>query len=163
MSRRTRETFLHDERGRLRGWRIALLVAILVLFTVVATLVGFVASGAGSSNAFGAVIVITLVAKLVLLTFLLRIFLRHAGAGTRGIEGEDEVRRVLAAIEQQASESVTLPDAARRLQFLRDEAWRLVDETSDAHRPAAVEAAVRVDRLRAQAAARERSGPPTRP
>lgn len=59
-----------------------------------------------------------------------------------------ETRRFLAALEEALARVADLPDAPARLDALHADAWRAATEGDAAATPAAVEIALRIDRMR---------------
>lgn len=73
----------------------------------------------------------------------------------------EECREILDYLEAQAREAAGRPDAASRLAYFAREAWFVADRATDADTPAAVDTAVLIEGMAAEAGAPvDRSGAP---
>jgi hypothetical protein len=151
--------------GDLRtGLLLSLLMGVVVVLAL-GTFAALLAANLGSPGTLalwvlGAFIVIKLPLLVVCWWIITR---RRDPAGGGGWESR-ECRQILDYLETQAADAEGRPDAATRLAYFAREAWFVADRAADADKGAAVETAVRIDAMAADAAPRARRGglPPAR-
>lgn len=150
-----------DRDGNLRT---ALLIGMTVGVAVILTLGMFaslLAAGAGSPGALAAwVTAAFLFVKLPFLAVVWWVVARRRDPPGGGGWSSGETGEILGYLEQQARESVGRPDAAARLAYFAREAWFVADSADDADTPAAVDTAVLIEAMAAEAGAPvDRAGP----
>ncbi len=154
-----------DREGNLRtGLLLSLLMAVVVVLAL-GTFAALLAANLGSPETLAMwVIGATLVIKVPLLIVCWWIITRRRDpAGGGGWESR-ECRQILDYLETQAADAKGRPDAAARLSYFAREAWFVADRAADADKGAAVETAVRIEAMAAEAGVRVgRGGPPPPP
>ena len=143
-----------DRQGDLRT--VALIAAgggaavVLALGMFVALLF----AGAGNPAALaGWVTAAFFLVKLPLLGLVWWVVSRRRDAVGGGAWESRECGEILAYLETQARVAVGRPDAATRLAYFAREAWHVADTATDADTPAAVDTAVLIESMAAEAGA----------
>lgn len=143
-----------DREGNLRTLA---LIAVGVGAAVLLALGMFVAllfAGAGSPEALAAwVTAAFFLVKLPVLGLVWWVVSRRRDTPGGGGWESRECGEILAYLETQARDAVGRPDAAARLAYFAGEAWHVADTATDADTPAAVDTAVMIESLAAQAGA----------
>ncbi len=154
-----------DSRGDLRTTLLVGLLIGLVALLSIGTYGGLVAANAGSPETLAAWTVAALILiKIPLLAVAWWIIARKRDPGGGGGWTSTECREILDYLETQARESAGRPDAATRLAYFAREAWFVADSATDADTPAAVDTAVLIEAMAAEAGAPvDRSGAARRP
>ena len=91
--------------------------------------------------------------KVPLLGIVWWILTRRRDPAGGGGWASGECREILDYLETQAKDSVGRPDAATRLAYFAREAWFVADSATDADTPAAVDTAVLIEAMAAEAGA----------
>lgn len=143
------------------GLLLGLLMAVVVVLGV-GTYAALLAADAGSPGTLALWVTAALIfIKIPLLAVMWWIIGRKRDPRGGGGWASGECREILAYLETQARESVGRPDAATRLAYFAREAWFVADSASDEDTPAAVDTAVLIEAMAAEAGApvdRTRSG-----
>lgn len=143
-----------DREGNLRTHLLLGLVMASVIVLGTGMYAALLAADAGSPETLaiwvtGAFLFI----KLPLLAVAWWVISRRRDATGGGGWASKECREILEYLEAQARDSVGRPDAATRLAYYAREAWFVADSASDADTPAAVDTAVLIDAMAAEAGA----------
>ena len=143
-----------DRDGDLRmGLLLGLMMAVVAVLSV-GTYAALLAANAGSPGTLAIWATAALIfIKLPLLAVMWWIIGRKRDQRGGGGWASKECREILDYLETQARESVGRPDAATRLAYFAREAWFVADSATDADTPAAVDTAVLIDALAAEAGA----------
>lgn len=151
-----------DRDGDLRATPLIGVVMGAALILGVGTYAGLLAADAGSPGTLAIWVVSALVLiKLPLLGVMWWVIARRRDPAGGGGWSSRECRQILAYLEEQARESAGRPDAATRLAYYAREAWFVADRATDADTPAAVDTAVLIEAMAAEAGApvdRSRAG-----
>jgi hypothetical protein len=143
---------LSDRDGNLRTPLILGIALLGVVALTVGMFAALLAAGAGSPATLAVWLVgALLLIKLPLLGVLWWILSRRRDPVSGGGWSSRECGEILAYLERQAEESRGREDAAARLAYFAREAWFVADSASDADKPEAVAAAVRIEALAGRA------------
>jgi hypothetical protein len=149
---RSRGTLLVDDRGNLRTLVILGIVVFALMVLALGSFAALLAAGTGSPETLAVwVIAAFFLVKLPLLIMVWWLLGRRRDPPGGGGWSSDECAEILRYLEEQARASVDRGDAAARLRFYSREAWYVADAATDADKPAAVAAALRIDELAAGA------------
>jgi hypothetical protein len=153
-----------DRDGNLRTGLLLALTAATIVVLAIGMFASLLFAGAGSPGALAAWVTAAFIfVKLPFLAVVWWILSRWrdppGGGGWTGGETDE----ILAYLETQARESVGRPDAASRLAYFAREAWFVADTADDAHTPAAVDTAVMIEAMAAEAGAPVDRSPARRP
>lgn len=150
-----------DREGNLRTAVLIGLVIVLAFIVSLGTFIALMAANAGSPGVLGLwATAAFLFIKLPLLAVVWWILSRRRDPPGGGGWTSKECREILDYLEEQARESAGRPDAANRLAYFAREAWFVADSAADGDRPAAVDTAVLIEAMAAEAGAPvDRSGP----
>jgi hypothetical protein len=149
--------FVYGRDGTLHTTRLLSGVVAAVVLISLATFIGLTLAGAGSPAQLAIwVLAAFLLVKVPLLAVLWWILLHREPAQRSAGWSARECAEILEYLEEQAARSVDLPDAPARLAYFAREAWFVADAATEADKPAAVAAAVRIEAMAADA--RERAG-----
>lgn len=131
----------------------------------IGTYASLLAADAGSPGTLAVwVTAAFLLIKVPLLAVVWWILARRRDPAGGGGWASAECRQILDYLETQARESVGRPDAPSRLAYFAKEAWYVADAATDADTPRAVDTAVLIEALAAEAGAPiDRSRDPHRP
>ncbi|WP_217915661.1 hypothetical protein [Miltoncostaea marina] len=143
-----------DRQGDLRTPVLAgAVVGVAVLLTL-GMFIALLAAGAGSPGVLAAWVTAAFIfIKLPLLGVVWWILIRRRDAEGGGGWTSRECREILDYLEAQAREAVGRPDAAARLAYFAREAWHVADTAADTDTPAAVDTAVLIEGMAAEAGA----------
>lgn len=143
-----------DRRGDLRTTLLIGLAIGVVALLSVGTYAALLAADAGSPATLAAWTAgAFLLIKLPLLAVVWWIIARRRDPRGGGGWTSAECREILDYLETQARESAGRPDAATRLAYFAREAWFVADSATDADTPAAVNTAVLIEGMAAEAGA----------
>lgn len=143
-----------DRDGELRVMVLIGLVMAAVIVLGVGTYAALLAAGTGSPTTLAIWVTVAFVfIKVPLLAVVWWILGRRRDPAGGGGWASKECREILDYLELQARESVGRPDASTRLAYFAREAWFVADSASDADTPAAVDTAVLIDAMAAEAGA----------
>ena len=130
------------------------LVVAAVVILGIGTYAALLAADAGSPGALAVwVTAAFLFIKVPLLAVMWWVIGRKRDPRGGGGWASEECREILDYLETQARDSVGRPDAATRLAYFAREAWFVADSATDADTPAAVDTAVLIDAMAAEAGA----------
>jgi len=154
-----------DRDGELRmGLLLGLMMTVIVILGV-GTYAALLAADAGSPATLAIWVSAALIfIKIPLLAVMWWIIGRKRDPRGGGGWASKECREILDYLEAQAREAVGRPDAAARLAYFAREAWFVADSATDQDTPAAVDTAVLIDAMAAEAGApvdRSRAARPT--
>ena len=153
-----------DREGDLRTIVLIGVVMAAALVLGIGTYSALLAADAGSPGTLAIWIAAAfLLIKLPLLAIVWWIISRRRDPAGGGGWSSRECREILDYLEAQARDSAGRPDAATRLAFYAREAWFVADGATDADTPAAVDTAVLIEAMAAEAGApvdRSRAGRP---
>ena len=143
-----------DRDGELRLGLLLGLVMGAVLILGIGTYAALLAADAGSPGTLAIWVTAALIfIKVPLLAVMWWIIGRKRDPRGGGGWASKECREILDYLETQAREAVGRPDAATRLAYFAREAWFVADGATDADTPAAVDTAVLIDAMAAEAGA----------
>ena len=132
--------------GRLRGGRLLAIAALAGLVVAMGTTIALVVAGAGSPVTLTTWVVVSFLAvKVPLLALLWWILGRKQ---RDDVPKPGELEAMMTRLDGAVSAAVRSPDAADRLEILRDEAWYIADKAPDDLRTQATELALRIEALR---------------
>ena len=153
-----------DRDGDLRAIPLIGLVMAAVFILGIGTYAALLAADLGSPLTLAIwVSAAFLLIKLPLLGVMWWVISRRRDPVGGGGWSSRECRQILAYLEEQARGSAGRPDAATRLAYYAREAWFVADRATDADTPAAVDTAVLIEAMAAEAGApvdRSRAGGP---
>ncbi len=151
-----------DREGNLRTGALLGLVMAAVVILGIGTYAALLAADAGSPETLAMwVIGAFLFVKLPILAVVWWVLARRRDPPGGGGWASTECREILDYLESQARDSAGRPDAAERLSYFAREAWFVADSATDADTPAAVDTAVLIEAMAAEAGApvdRSRAG-----
>jgi hypothetical protein len=143
-----------DRDGNLRTALLLGLTVGMVALLALGMFASLLAAGAGSPATLAAwVTAAFLFLKLPFLAVVWWILVRRRDPPGGGGWSQGETGEILEYLERQARESVGRPDAATRLAYFAREAWFVADSAGDAETPAAVDTAVMIEAMAAEAGA----------
>ena len=143
-----------DRDGELRMPLLLGLVMGAVVIIGVGTYAALLAANAGSPGTLALWVIAALIfIKLPLLAVMWWIIGRKRDPRGGGGWASGECREILDYLETQARDAVGRPDAATRLAYFAREAWFVADGATDADTPAAVNTAVLIEAMAAEAGA----------
>jgi hypothetical protein len=143
-----------DRRGDLRTTLLIGLTAGVAVVLALGMFVSLLIADAGSPGALAAwVTAAFLFVKVPFLMVMWWILTRRRDAPGGGGWSSTETGEILAYLEREARASVGRPDAAARLAYFAREAWFVADRADDAETPAAVDTAVLIEAMAAEAGA----------
>jgi hypothetical protein len=143
-----------DREGDLRTAPLIGIVMAAAFIIGIGTYAGLLAADAGSPGTLVLwVVAALLLIKLPLLAVMWWVISRRRDPAGGGGWSSKECRQILAYLEEQARESAGRPDAATRLAYFAREAWFVADRATDADTPAAVDTAVLIEAMAAEAGA----------
>ncbi len=143
-----------DRDGDLRTTALIGVVMAAAFILGIGTYAGLLVADAGSPVTLAIwVIAALLLIKLPLLGVMWWVISRRRDPAGGGGWSSRECRQILAYLEEQARESAGRPDAATRLAYYAREAWFVADRATDADTPAAVDTAVLIEAMAAEAGA----------
>lgn len=143
-----------DAHGDLRARLLIGLTAGAVVILTLGMFASLLAAGAGSPGTIAVwVTAAFLFIKLPFLGVVWWILMRRRDPPGGGGWSSRETGEILAYLELQARDSVGRPDAAQRLSYFAREAWFVADSAEDADTPAAVDTAVMIEAMAAEAGA----------
>ena len=143
-----------DGDGNLRTGLLLGLMAMAVAILAVGMFASLLAAGAGSPGALAIWVTAAFVfVKVPLLAVVWWILVRRRDPPGGGGWSSGETDEILAYLEEQARASVGRHDAAERLAYFAREAWYVADSAADAQTPAAVDTAVLIEAMAAEAGA----------
>ncbi|MCB0882494.1 MAG: hypothetical protein KDC33_09820 [Thermoleophilia bacterium] len=151
------KTMLFDERNRPRRGRMIVVTAFLVGLAVAgAALAGLAATMSGHPDLQAAWVMTTVILlKLPIIAFAWWFIVQNKEwPGKPVVWDEGETREILAYIKGEAQRATDQPDAARRLEYLRKEAWHVADRSGGTLKSEAIDVAIQIDRMLASAGRR---------
>ncbi len=143
-----------DRDGNLRTGLLLSLTAAAIVVLALGMFGALLAAGAGSPETLAVwVTAAFLFVKVPFLMVVWWILSRRRDPPGGGGWSSGETGEILAYLEEQARASVGRPDAASRLGYFAREAWFVADRADDADTPAAVDTAVMIEAMAAEAGA----------
>lgn len=151
------KTMLFDERNRPRRGRMIVVTAVLIGLAVGgAALAGLAATMSGHPDLQAAWVMSTVILlKLPIMVFAWWFIVQNKEwPGKPVVWDQEETREILRYIRDEAEGAVHRPDAARRLEYLRQEAWHVADRSGGTLKSEAIDVAIQIDRMMASAGRR---------
>ncbi len=143
-----------DRHGDLRTPVLVAAMMGVAMILSVGMFVALLAAGAGSPETLAAWIVAAFILiKLPFLGVAWWVIARKRDPAGGGGWDHRETAEILAYLEREAHEAAGRPDAATRLAYFAREAWFVADRATDEETPAAVDTAVMIEAMAAEAGA----------
>jgi hypothetical protein len=149
-----------DRHGELRTTALLGVTVGAAVVLALGMFVALLAAGAGSPDTLAVWVTAAFVLiKVPFLAIVWWVLTRRRDPVGGGGWSSRETGEILEYLETQAREAVGRPDAATRLSYFAREAWFVADAATDADTPAAVDTAVLIESMAAEAGAPvDRSG-----
>lgn len=143
-----------DRHGDLRTTALLGVTMGAAVVLALGMFVALMAAGAGSPEALAVWVTAAFVfIKVPFLAIVWWVLTRRRDPVGGGAWSTRETGEILGYLEAQAREAVGRPDAAARLAYFAREAWFVADAATDEDTPAAVDTAVMIEAMAAEAGA----------